>query len=80
MSLAERLAYDVADAHPEAASIAGEGSTTIALPGRVLVWRAQLEVRSDAKSFFYRLRRELSRDGVVLREKTWQETIPRDLQ
>ena len=80
VSLAERLAYDVADAHPEAASIAGEGSTTIALPGRVLVWRAQLEVRSDAKSFFYRLRRELSRDGVVLREKTWQETIPRDLQ
>ena len=44
------------------------------------MWRAQLEVRSDAKSFFYRLRRELSRDGVVLRERTWQETIPRDLQ
>ena len=77
---AEQMAYDVQDAHPEAAAVRGEGTTTITLPGRVLAWRAQLEIQSDEKSFHYRLRRELSKDGVVIREKVWQETIPRDLQ
>ncbi|MEP6994044.1 MAG: CocE/NonD family hydrolase [Acidobacteriota bacterium] len=77
---AVRLSYDVSDAHPEAASIQGEGTTTIALPGRVLVWKADLEVRSDQANFSYRLKRELSKDGVSVREKSWQETIPRDLQ
>lgn len=80
VTLEERMAYDVEDAHPEAAAVSGEGTTTIALPGRVLAWRARLEIRSDEKNFSYRLRRELSKDGVVIREKVWQETFPRDFQ
>ena len=77
---AERLAYDVADLQPEAARVTADGETTIALPDRVLLWRAHLEVSSDAKNFFYRLKRELLKDGVKIREKTWEETIPRDYQ
>ena len=76
----EQMAYDVEDAHPEGASVAGEGTTTITLPGRVLAWKAQLEIKSDERRFSYRLRRELSKDGVVIRERVWQESIPRDLQ
>lgn len=76
----EQMAYDVEDAHPESASVAGEGTTTITLPGRVLAWKAQLEIQSDERRFSYRLRRELSKDGVVIRERVWQESIPRDLQ
>ena len=80
VSATEHLTYDVADAHPETASIAGEATTTVTLPDRVLAWRANLEVSSDAKNFSYRLKRELLKDGVRIREKTWQETIPRDYQ
>ena len=76
----EHLTYDVADARPEAAKVAGSATTTITLEDRVLVWSAQLEVSSDAKSFTYRLKRELRKDGVLIREKTWQETFPRDFQ
>ncbi len=74
------MTYDVADAHPESASVVGDGVTTITLPGRVLAWKARLEIGGDEKNFFYRLRRELSKDGVVIRQKVWQEPIPRDLQ
>jgi hypothetical protein len=76
----ERITYDVADAHPEAAAVAGDATTTITLPDRTLSWRAVLEIRSDAANFYYRLKRELRKDGALIREKTWQETIPRDLQ
>ncbi|MEX0879209.1 MAG: hypothetical protein WD451_05700, partial [Thermoanaerobaculia bacterium] len=57
---------------------AGDAVTTITLKDRVLSWHAQLEVSSDAQNFYYRLKRELRKDGVPIREKTWQETIPRD--
>jgi len=76
----ESLSYEVSDIHPEAATIAGEGTTTITLADRVLAWRANLQVRSDAGHFYYELRRELRKDGVRIREKSWTEAIPRDFQ
>ncbi len=80
VQLTEQLTYDVADAHPEGARVAGDATTTVALKDRTLAWRAILEVSGDAKNFFYRLKRELRKDGVLVREKAWQETIPRDNQ
>jgi uncharacterized protein len=79
---AERLTYDVADdlGGNGASSISGLAETTIVLRDRVLAWRAVLDLRSDTKNFYYRLRRELLRDGALIREKTWEETIPRDHQ
>ena len=74
----EHLTYDVDDARPERAKVTGAAVTTITLKDRVLAWSAQLEVSSDARNFTYRLKRELRKDGVLIREKTWQETFPRD--
>jgi hypothetical protein len=37
-------------------------------------------VTSDATTFHYAYTRELLRNGAVVRTKTWQEVIPRDLQ
>ena len=78
--LDEQMTYDVADAHPEAATVAGDATTTVTLPDRTLSWRAQLSVTSDAKTFHYRLKRELRKDGALIREKSWDELIPRDNQ
>ena len=74
------MTYDVADAHPESARTAGDAETTITLPDRKLSWKVHLEVTSDATSFHYKLRRQLRKDGVLIREKSWDETIPRDNQ
>ena len=48
--------------------------------GRVLRWESELSFESDAGNFHYRYTRRLFRNGELLRERTWTETIPRDFQ
>jgi len=76
----EKLTYEIDDAHPEVNKIHGEAETTLDLKDRVLVWSGHLSVTSDAKNFFYKYTRELRKDGNLIKTKTWEETIPRDLQ
>jgi len=35
---------------------------------------------SDAKNFYYKYTRQLFKDGQQIKEKIWEETIPRDHQ
>jgi uncharacterized protein len=76
----EKLTYEIEDTHPEVNAIHGEAETTLELKNRVLVWSGHLSLTSDTKNFFYRYTRELRRDGALIKTKTWEETIPRDLQ
>jgi predicted acyl esterase len=76
----EKLTYEIEDAHPEVNLIHGEAETTLDLKGRVLVWSGHLSFSSDARNFFYKYTRELRKDGALIKTKTWEETIPRDLQ
>jgi uncharacterized protein len=76
----EHLTYDAEDAHPEISSVLGEAETVFALQGRELRWRGHLSVTTDQKNFYYKYTRELLKDGKMFRQKTWQETIPRDHQ
>ena len=54
--------------------------TTVELPDRTLVWEARAWFRSDREAFTLTYTRRLLRDGALVREKTWEETIPRDHQ
>jgi len=74
----EKIVHEAEDAHPEAASVRGEYSTTIALPDRTLRWEISVHFRSDRENFYYTAVRRLLKDGVLLREKMWEKTIPRD--
>ena len=76
----EGLTYDADDAHPETTSVRGEAETVFALKGRTLTWRGHLLVTTDQKNFYYTYRRELLKDGAMIKSKTWQETIARDHQ
>jgi len=76
----EQMSYVVADAKPAVSEVHGEGSTTVELPGRTLVWSVVLNLRSDAQNFYYHFERHLTENGKPLRDKTWEETIPRDHQ
>ena len=76
----EQMSYVVADAKPAVSEVHGEGFTTIELPGRTLVWSVVLNLRSDARNFYYHFERHLIENGKPLRDKTWDETIPRDHQ
>jgi hypothetical protein len=48
--------------------------------GRALVWEAELLFRSDLENFYYTYTRRLVENGAIVREKTWNDTIPRDYQ
>lgn len=76
----EQLTYEIDDAHPEVNVIHGEADTTLDLKDRVLVWSGHLAFTSDAQNFYYKYTRELRKDGTLIKTKTWQETVPRDLQ
>jgi hypothetical protein len=76
----EQLIYHIDDANPAMSAVEGEGESIETLPDRVLTYRGHLAITSDATTFYYAYTRELLRNGVILRAKTWREAIARDLQ
>ena len=76
----EIIVHEAEDGHPETTSVRGEYSTTVTLPDRTLRWESRVQFRSDGKNFYYTGVRRLLKGGVLLREKTWEQTIPRDNQ
>jgi len=74
----EHIEHKASDAHPEATGVASEVTQTITLPDRVLRFEGVLDFHSDQQNFYYTYRRRLLRDGEVVREKKWEETISRD--
>jgi putative CocE/NonD family hydrolase len=76
----ETIRNAINDGAPADAEVLGTHRLEVELPGRKLVWDAELTFSSDRENFHYSYRRRLSEDGTTLREKTWTRTIPRDFQ
>lgn len=76
----ESITHRAEDGKPESASVKGEYSTEVRLKDRVLRWECVVEMKSDRQNFYYETTRRLSKDGALVREKTWKETFPRDFQ
>ncbi len=74
----EYLRYSVHDARPASASAHGEARTEIHLDGRLLIFTSVLDLDGDAETLRYSYRRELRRDGVLIREREWKRRYPRD--
>jgi putative CocE/NonD family hydrolase len=74
----EYLRYQVSDDRPSEASATGEARTEIHLAGRLLVFSSRLELDSDENWLRYRYRRELRRDGMLIRERNWERRFRRD--
>jgi putative CocE/NonD family hydrolase len=76
----EKMSYEVGDGEPAASTVHADASTTVILPNRTLVWSIVINLRSDAKNFYYHFERHLSENGKEIRVKKWDDTIPRDHQ
>jgi hypothetical protein len=76
----ETITHEANDDHPETTSVRGEYQTTVELEDRTLRWESQMSFRSDLENFYYDYVRRLLIDGELIREKSWQDTIPRDYQ
>jgi hypothetical protein len=67
----------VSDADPAHATARGEATTEIHLADRLLTVSSVLELESDVTSLAYRYRRELRKDGVLVRERSWARRFRR---
>jgi hypothetical protein len=76
----ETIVHEARDDRPEAVAVRGEHTLTLELAGRTLTWEGRLSFRSDLENFHYAYTRRLLKDGALVREKTWNDTIPRDFQ
>jgi hypothetical protein len=74
----ERIVHEADDLHPERASVASALAHTVTLSDRVLRFEGLLDFRSDAQNFYYTYTRRVLQDGELVRERTWEEAIPRD--
>lgn len=74
----EKITHEAQDDRPDVTSVAAESKTTFQLGDRVLILEGIISFRSDKKNFYYNYTRRLWENGRLLREKTWEETIPRD--
>jgi len=76
----EKMTYEVQDSNSAVSTVHSDGSTTVLLRDRTLIWSVVLNLHSDAKTFYYHFERHLSENGKEIRAKTWDEAIPRDYQ
>jgi len=76
----EAITHETQDAHPELTAVRGKYALSVTLPDRTLEWQSDAEWRSDRDNFYYVCKRRLLKDGQLVREKLWQDTIPRDHQ
>jgi uncharacterized protein len=76
----EKMTYEAQDDDPAVSTVHADASTTVILPNRTLVWSIVLNLRSDAKNFYYHFERHLTENGKEIRAKTWDDAIPRDHQ
>jgi len=73
----ERNYYETNDDRPADSRFSGEAKTAIDLKDRKLEFRSTFDVRSDEKNFHVRIIRHLFEDDALLRQREWNETIPR---
>ncbi len=76
----ETITHETNDDHPAETSLVGKNNMTVELKDRTLIWEADLSFRSDKDNFYYTYTRRLLVNGELIREKTWQDTIPRNYQ
>ncbi len=76
----ETIEHKTSDEHPEKTSMTGTHRMEAKLEGRTLLWEGKLFFSSDRENFYYQYSRKISENGATVREKSWQETIPRDHQ
>jgi hypothetical protein len=73
----ERELYRTSDADPAHSSFLGIATHRIRPPGRDLSLKTTIDIRSDSVAFHVTVTRRLSSAGRLLREKQWQEAVPR---
>ncbi|MBW1902495.1 MAG: CocE/NonD family hydrolase [Deltaproteobacteria bacterium] len=76
----EEIVHKAQDNDPARASVTGKTRYTIELDNRTVTVEGILSLTSDRKNFYYSYTRRALENEKLIKEKTWDETIPRDHQ
>jgi predicted acyl esterase len=76
----EEIVHKAQDNDPARASVKGKSRYTIKLDDRTVTVESDLTLTSDRENFHYTYTRRALENGKLIKEKTWEETIPRDHQ
>lgn len=76
----ESLIHEARDKDPARTGVTGKNRYIIELEDRTVTVEAELSFSSDPETFIYRYTRRVLENGKLIKEKTWEETIPRDHQ
>jgi hypothetical protein len=76
----EKNVYETKELDPASSRFLGDASDHIELRGRTIDILTTAEIRSDAGNFHITFVRRILENGWLLRERKWQETIPRAFQ
>lgn len=76
----EKNVYETNESDPASSRFLGEDSDRIELRERTIDILTSVEIRSDAANFHVTFGRRILENGRLLRERQWQETIPRLFQ
>jgi hypothetical protein len=74
----ENMVHEAQDNDPARASVTGKSRYTVELEDRTLTVEGDLSFTSDRENFYYTYTRRVLENGKLIKEKTWEETIPRD--
>jgi hypothetical protein len=74
------MTYIIDTVDPAKASFKSEGNFEAKVADRTILAKSFMQVTSDAKNFYIRVRREIYENNVLLREREWKEKITRDFQ
>jgi hypothetical protein len=76
----EKIEHRTSDSNPGDTSVKGSYALQVDLESRSFRLEAELQLYSDLENFHLSFSRRLKENGVLIREKHWKETIPRDFQ
>lgn len=74
----ERRWCTTSDINPARSTLAAEAEHGVRDGDDTIVVRAQLNIESDKLAFHVKAKRELIKNGGIVRSKSWEESIPRD--
>ncbi|WP_313073814.1 CocE/NonD family hydrolase [Melaminivora sp.] len=76
----ESYRWQVRDADPAHARFEGERRNVFTIAGREIDLATQSRIESDATMFHVTFTKRLLRNGTLVRERTWSDSIPRNFQ
>lgn len=75
-----RLTYIISTEDPANTTFKGDGNYSVTVDGREIRAKSLTTIVSDEKNFTVKVQRKLYENSTLVREKEWQEVIPRDFQ